>query len=30
MKVHHILLIIWLVVVAFFLMNYLRDKRNRY
>jgi hypothetical protein len=30
MKVHHILLIIWLVVVGFFLMNYLRDKRNRY
>jgi len=30
MKVHHILLIIWLVVVGFFLMNYLSDKRNRY
>ena len=29
MKIHHILLIFWLVVVCFFLMNYLRDKRNR-
>ncbi len=29
MKIHHILLIFWLVVVGFFLMNYFRDKRNR-
>ena len=29
MKIHHMLLIFWLVVVGFFLMNYFRDKRNR-
>ena len=29
MKTHHILLILWLVMVGFFLLNYLRDKRNR-
>jgi len=29
MKIHHILLILWLVVAGFFIMNYLRDKRNR-
>jgi hypothetical protein len=28
MKIHHILLIFWLVVVCFFLLNYFRDKRN--
>ncbi|MEY3674843.1 MAG: hypothetical protein RJB47_1551 [Pseudomonadota bacterium] len=29
MKIHHILLILWLVMVGFFLLNYFRDKRNR-
>jgi hypothetical protein len=29
MKTHHILLILWLVMVCFFLLNYFRDKRNR-
>ena len=29
MKTHHILLILWLVKVCFFLLNYFRDKRNR-
>jgi hypothetical protein len=29
MKTHHFLLILWLVMVGFFLLNYFRDKRNR-
>jgi hypothetical protein len=29
MKTHHMLLILWLVMVGFFLLNYFRDKRNR-
>ena len=29
MKTHHILLILWLVMGGFFLLNYFRDKRNR-
>jgi hypothetical protein len=29
MKIHHILLILWLVMVGFFLLNYFSDKRNR-
>ena len=29
MKTHHILLILWLVMVGFFLLKYFRDKRNR-
>ena len=29
MKIHHIVLILWLVMVGFFLLNYFRDKRNR-
>ena len=29
MKTHQILLIRWLVMVGFFLLNYFRDKRTR-
>jgi hypothetical protein len=28
MQIHHILLILWFVVVGFWLLNFLRDKRN--
>jgi flagellar biogenesis protein FliO len=28
MQIHHILLILWFIVVGFWLLNYFRDKRN--
>jgi len=28
MQIHHILLILWFVVVGLWLLNFLRDKRN--
>ncbi|MEY4018517.1 MAG: hypothetical protein RLZZ189_2315 [Pseudomonadota bacterium] len=28
MQIHHILLIIWFIVVILWLVNFLRDKRN--